>query len=126
MRKTKDTMPVISIITGVMGLLVASLIILLVRKDYLHATNGMSWIIVAVAFSLLGFAPSVIDRVAIFFGVAYPPVLALTLGISLLVIKILLMDLERSRIEIRNQRLAQRIAMLEADLDLFRKKQKSE
>jgi hypothetical protein len=39
-------------------------------------------------------------------------VLALTLGVSLLVIKISLMDIERSKIEMRNQRLIQRVALL--------------
>jgi len=106
----------ISLVTGAIGLLVAGLIFLLIRKDRLHVTHGMGWIVVAAGFSLLGFAPSVIDKVAAYFGVSYPPVLALTLGVSLLVIKILLMDLERSRIETRNQRLVQRVAMLEADL----------
>lgn len=106
----------ISITTGSIGLLVASLIIILMRKDRLHVSHGLSWITVAVGFALLGFSPGLVDRVALYFGVAYPPILALTLGISLLVIKILLMDIERSRIEVRNQRLIQRVAMLEADL----------
>ena len=43
--------------------------------------------------------------------------LALTLGIAVLTIKILLMDIERSRLEMRNQRLIQRVAMLEADFE---------
>lgn len=106
----------VSIVTGIIGLLVASLIIVLMRKDRLHVTHGMGWIIVAGGFALLGFAPGIIDRIAVYFGVEYPPVLALTLGIALLVIKILLMDIERSRIEMRNQRLIQRVAMLEADI----------
>jgi len=106
----------ISIVTGTIGLFVAAMIILLIRKDRLHVTPGMGWIFVAAAFSLLGFAPSIIDRVATYFGVSYPPILALTLGAALLIVKILLMDIERSRIELRNQRLVQRVAMLEADL----------
>ena len=106
----------ISIVTGVIGLLVAALIIALMRKDKLHVSHGLGWITVAAGFALLGFAPNLIDQLAKYFGVAYPPVLALTLGIAILVIKILLMDIERSRIEVRNQRLVQRIAMLEADM----------
>jgi hypothetical protein len=105
-----------SIVTGIIGLLVAVIIIVLMRRDRLHAQHGLGWIIVALGFALLGFSPEIIDRVAQYFGIAYPPVLALTLGIAILVIKILLMDIERSRIEVRNQRLVQRVAMLEADL----------
>ncbi len=71
--------------------------------------------LVAVGFAFLGFAPGLIDQIASSLGVSYPPVLALTVGIALLVLKILLMDIDRSRIELRNQRLVQRIAMLEAE-----------
>jgi hypothetical protein len=112
----------VPIVTGTIGLLVAGMIILLMRKDRLHVSHGLGWIIVAAGFALLGFAPGIIDQVAIYFGVSYPPVLALTLGVAILVVKILLMDIERSRIELRNQRLVQRVAMLETDL---RKMQKS-
>ena len=111
----------ISIVTGTIGLLVASLIIILIRKDQLHVSHGLTWVIVAAGFALLGFSPNIIDSVASYLGVGYPPVLALTLAIALLVIKILLMDIERSRLEIRNQRLVQRIAMLEADLRSMKK-----
>jgi hypothetical protein len=110
----------VSIVTGTIGLLVAGLIILLMRKDRLHVTHGMGWIIVAAGFALLGFTPSIIDQVAMYIGVSYPPVLALTLGIAVLVVKILLMDIERSRIELRNQRLIQRMAILEAELGHLR------
>ena len=106
----------VSIVTGFIGLLVAAIIIVMMRRDTLHAQHGLGWIIVALCFALLGFSPAIIDYIAKQFGVAYPPVLALILAIAVLVIKILLMDIERSRIEVRNQRLIQRMAMLEADL----------
>jgi hypothetical protein len=106
----------ISMFTGSLGLFVAVLIVFLMRRDRLHVSHGMSWVVIAVCFALLGFAPGIVDAVATYTGVSYPPVLALTLAIALLVIKILFMDIERSHIEIRNQRLVQRMAMLEADL----------
>jgi len=106
----------VSLVTGIIGVGIAVLIILLIRKDRLHAHHGLGWIMVALSFALLGLFPGIIDRVAQFIGIGYPPILALTLGISLLVVKILLMDIERSKIEMRNQRLIQRVAMLEADL----------
>jgi hypothetical protein len=110
----------VSIVTGIIGLLAAGLIILLIRKDKLHVTHGVGWMMVAVGFVLLGFAPGIIDMIARYLGVSYPPILALTLGIVVLVVKILLMDIERSHIEMRNQRLIQRVAMLETDLRNFR------
>lgn len=106
----------VSLVTGTIGLIIAALILLLIRKDRLHAHHGLGWIIIALGFALLGFAPGIIDRLAHFLGIGYPPILALTLAIALLVLKILLMDIERSRLESRNLRLIQRVAMLEADL----------
>jgi hypothetical protein len=110
----------ISIVTGTIGLLVAAVIVILMRKDNLHARFGLGWITVALGFVLLGFAPRIIDHTAHYLGVAYPPILAITISIALLVIKILLMDIGHSRVEVRNQRLLQRVAMLEADLNLMR------
>ena len=110
----------VAMVTGTIGLLVAVVIIALMRKDNLHAKFGLGWIIVALGFALLGFSPRIIDQAAQYFGVAYPPILALSIAIALLVIKILLMDIDRSRIEVRNQRLVQRVAMLEADLNRMR------
>jgi hypothetical protein len=69
-----------------------------------------------VAFALLGFFPAIFDRIAGYLGIAYPPVLALALGLIVLVIKILVMDLERSRNAIKLNRLVQRIALLESEL----------
>jgi len=106
----------VTVVTGTIGLLVAALIIFLVRRDRLHVTHGMGWIVVAVGFALLGFSPGIIDRLAAVLGIAYPPTLGLILGIVILVIKILSIDIERSHTEVRNQRLIQRVALLEAEM----------
>ena len=106
----------VSLVTGSIGLLVAFVIIMLMRKDRLHVSHGLGWVVVAAGFALLGFLPGVFDKFSSLLGIASPPIFALTLAIALLVIKILLMDIERSRIELRNQRLIQRLAMLEAEM----------
>jgi hypothetical protein len=108
------------IVTGTIGLAVAVFIILLIRKDRLHVRHGLSWIVVAFSFAVFGVFPGIVDGLAKLTGVSYPPILGVTVAIAILVIKILLMDLERSRLEIRNQRLIQRVAMLEADINALR------
>ncbi|MEE4203135.1 MAG: DUF2304 domain-containing protein [Halieaceae bacterium] len=110
----------IALVTGCIGLAVALTILLLMRKDKLHAAHGLAWFAVALLFACLGFAPGIVDMVAGWVGIEYPPILALSTGMSLLVLKMLLMDIERSRIEVRNQRLTQRIAMLETELQSHR------
>lgn len=115
----------IDALTTAIGLSVAALIIWLIRKDRLHVNHGLGWVMVALVFALLGFAPSLVDDIALQLGVGYPPIIALTMAISILVIKTLLMDIERSHLEMRNQRLTQRLAMLEADLSALQDQVKS-
>jgi len=105
-----------SLLTGFMGLVVATLILLLIRRDRLHVSYGALWVLVALGFALLGFVPGVLDRIAIVLGIGYPPVLGLSLGIILLVIKILIMDIDHSHARMRQQRLAQRLSFLEEEL----------
>ena len=106
----------IPIVTGAIGLATAITIMVLIRRDHLHVRNGLWWVAAAIVFALLGFFPAIFDHIAQDLGIAYPPVLALMLAAIILVIKILVMDIERSRNAIKLQRLIQRVAMLETDL----------
>lgn len=106
----------VSLVTGIIGIATAMTIVFLIRKDHLHVRYGLWWMGAAVVFACLGLFPTIVDYVASKLGIAYPPVLALTLGLVALVIKILVMDIERSRNAIRMHRMVQRIALLEAEL----------
>lgn len=103
-------------VTSVLGLSAALVIVVLIRRDHLHVRYGLWWMTAAIGFALLGLFPTFFDRFSHYLGVAYPPILAVAIAIILLVIKILVMDIERSRNVIRLQRLTQRVALLEADL----------
>ena len=96
------------------GVGLAAVILLLVRRDHLHGPYAIWWIGAAATVGVLGFFPRLFDYLAGYLGVQYPPILALVLGFGLLLLKILTMDLERSRQERLIRRLAQRLAMLEA------------
>jgi hypothetical protein len=109
-------MSVMNVVTSLIGLSTAVAIIYLVRKDHLHVRYGLVWSIVAVVFALLGFFPGIFDRIGQAAGIAYPPMLAITIGFVALVLKILISDIERSRNQVRVQRLVQRTALLEAEM----------
>ncbi|NCA71015.1 MAG: DUF2304 domain-containing protein [Sphingobacteriia bacterium] len=96
------------------GLAVAILILWLVRRDHLHGSYALWWVGAAGAIVLLGAWPRLFDVLASYLGIGYPPILALVLGFALMLIKMLTMDVERSRQEQRIRRLAQRLAILEA------------
>ena len=106
----------VALITGIIGIITAIIILILIRKDHLHVRFGLLWMAAAIAFALLGLFPALFDSFAKFMGIARPPILALTIAVVVLVLKILVMDLERSRNVIRMQRLVQRIGLLESDL----------
>ena len=106
----------VAVITSIIGIVTAIIIVILIRRDHLHVRYGLWWMTAALVFALLGLFPALFDSLAKYIGVAYPPILALTIGVVILVLKILVMDIERSRNAIRLHRLTQRIALLESDL----------
>lgn len=96
------------------GAALAGVILWLVRRSHLHGPYALWWVAVAVAVMILGLWPQLFDRLARLLGIGYPPILVVILGFALVLVKILTMDLERSRQEQRIRRLAQRLAMVEA------------
>ena len=106
----------ITLITSLIGLGSALIIFVLIRNDQLHASHGIAWVVAALIMALLGLAPGVFDQLAARVGVAYPPALAFTLALAVVAIKLLIDDIERSRLKMRQTRLIQRIALLENEL----------
>lgn len=100
--------------SALLGLMVAGVILTLVRRDYLHTRYAVWWLCVAVAVLLLGIFPGIVDVFGSPFGVHYPPILVVIMCLGLILIKMLTMDLERSRQERELRRLAQRLALLES------------
>jgi hypothetical protein len=103
--------------TAIIGIVIAFIILLLIRRDIMHVKRSLWWIGIAALIVVMGFFPITIDKFGILLGVNYPPVLILTLGICFILIKILSMDLERSRQERMLRRLTQRMAILEGMLN---------
>jgi len=102
------------------GIAIAAILLFLVRRDHLHGPYAVWWLCVAALVVLAGLFPGLIDRLAGLLGVNYPPVLAIVLGFGLILVKMLTMDLERSRQERKIRRLAQRLALLEGRTPLAR------
>ena len=100
----------------------AGLIFYLVRRDHLHTRYTLWWIPTAFLLATFGLFPQLIDKLGLFLGISYPPVIALLLGLMALLIKILLMDIERSRNEVKLIRLTQKLAILEDNLESMKAK----
>jgi hypothetical protein len=100
--------------TAIIGLMIALVILFLIRRDILHVKRSLWWIGIALLIVFMGFFPLPIAQFGVLLGVNYPPILILTVGMGFILIKILSMDLERSRQERMLRRLTQKVAMLES------------
>jgi hypothetical protein len=105
----------LNLTTGLLGLALAAIILLLLRRDHLYVMHGLFWVAVAAVAVILGLWPDLIDRLANFTGIYYPPALLLLAGLIVLFVKALHADMLNTRLEREVRRLNQRIAMLEAD-----------
>ena len=112
----------VTIVSTVIGFALAGAILYLVRRDHLHGSYALWWLAVATATMALSMFPSVIDRVGHFIGIYYPPILPIIVGLGFILIRMLRMDVDRSRQERMLRRLAQRVAILDQELTETRAK----
>jgi hypothetical protein len=110
------------IVSFVIGLLIAIIIYWLVRRDHLAPKQALRWILVALIVLVLGTFPIIIDWLGNAVGIAYPPIIPIIIGLGAAMIKILLMDIERNKTDITQERLVQKLAMLEAEIEHIKRK----
>src|SRR5688500_8367296 len=99
----------------VIGVLLATGILYLVRRDHIYIRQGMFWILVAVATLAFAFWPRLIDVVGSALGIAYPPTLLLLAAIVVIIVKALFADIALTKVNRDLRRLNQRMALLEAE-----------
>jgi hypothetical protein len=109
------------ITSGVIAVLLAGAILYLVRRDHLHGSYALWWFAIAAAILLLGVFPPVIDWLGHVSGISYAPVLPIIIGIGMILIRMLKMDIDRSRRERQIRRLAKKLAILEQEIDAARR-----
>lgn len=115
-RLTTSPMAPLQLTTTLLGLGLAAVILVLVRRGHLYLLHGLFWVLVAAAAAVLGAWPGLIDRLAAVVGISYPPALLLLMVAMVLLLKALHADMVNTRIECDVRRLNQRLALLEADL----------
>lgn len=100
----------------ILGAVLSVSILFLVRKGKMHGPYATWWLLVAVCAIVLSSFPRIVDWVALRLGITYPPTLILVLAISLILIRMLTMDLALSRKEQKIRRLTQKLAIIEAEI----------
>lgn len=109
------------IVSTIIGIIIASAIYWLVRRDHLAPKQALRWVLVAIVVLILGTFPIIIDWIGNAVGIAYPPIIPIIIGLAAAMIKILLMDIERNKTDITQDRIVQKLAILEAELELQKK-----
>jgi hypothetical protein len=103
----------LQITTSLLGLGLAIVIMYLLRRDHIYILHGLFWIVVAALAALLGLWPGLIDRIAGWVGISYPPAALLLAAVLVLLVKSLYTDITQTRLERQLRRLNQRIALLD-------------
>ncbi len=108
------------ITAAILGIGLAGAIFYLVRRDHLHGPFAAWWLIVAAATLALGMFPSLVIWLGKLTGINYAPVLPIIIGLSMVLLRLLKLDIDRSRQERQMRRLTQKLAILEQELAQLR------
>lgn len=108
------------ITAAILGIGLAGTILFLVRRDHLHGPYAAWWLAVAAATFLLATFPSLVVWLGNITGISYAPVLPIIIALSMVLIRLLKLDIDRSRQERSLRRLTQKLAILEHELDALR------
>jgi len=109
--------PLYNYFTASVGLVLVALILYLVRRDHLSAGYTIGWFLIAVGMCILGLFPAITDWVGKTLDVHYPPILLVILACCFTLMKLLFMDIDRSRRDKKIRSLTQRLALYEAEVE---------
>ena len=98
---------------ALIGISLAILILLLLRRDHLYLRDAVFWLATAVVSVLFAIAPNWVDVLGNAAGVAYPPALILAMACAVLTVKALLSDLALTQLRRDVRRLNQRVALMD-------------
>lgn len=102
---------------AILGISLAGAILFLVRRDHLHGPYAAWWLFVAAATLVMGVFPVTVAWVGRVTGISYAPVLPISIGLSLVLLRLLKLDIDRSRQERQIRRLTQKLAILEEEIE---------
>ena len=108
------------ITAAILGVGLAGAIFYLVRRDHLHGPFAAWWLMVAAATLVLGMFPALVIWLGKLTGINYAPVLPIIIGLSMVLLRLLKLDIDRSRQERQMRRLTQKLAILEQEIERLR------
>ena len=100
-------------VAAVIGIALTLAIVYLVRADHISPKVAARWFLLALLVLTVSLAPEVVDWIGIQLGIAYPPVLPILIAIAVAMVKILIMDIERQKMQVKMDRLVQKVSVFE-------------
>ena len=110
------------IIGAAIGLFIGGIIFWLIRRDHMVSKDGIRWLFLAGFIMVYGAFPKLNDLLGEVLGISYPPIIPVLLGLGAILIKLLINDTERVKTRVDIERMIQRMAMLEAELEQMKAK----
>jgi len=104
------------IVAAAIGIILSFSITILVRTDQLSPIVAARWFLLSLFVLTLSLVPEIVDLVGEYLGIGYPPIIPVLVAIGGALIKILLMDIERQKMQTKIDRLVQKIAIVEHQL----------
>jgi hypothetical protein len=104
-------------ISAFIGALLSITIVFLTRRDHISPLVAVRWFLIAVLVLVVGFFPSTIDVIGEFLGIGYPPIIPILVALGAAMIKILMMDIERQKMQVKLDRVIQRLAIVEQSVE---------
>ena len=114
-------MEVYQYFTAFLAVLFFIFVMVLIRRDSILMGAAFRWLILAISILVLGIFPQLADIAASIVGIAYSPILPVILACLLLMLKALIADIERARTQVKMDRIAQKLAMVEMELEQLKK-----
>ena len=114
------------IIGATIGLIIGGVIFWLIRRDHMISRDGVRWLLIAALVMVYGAFPGVNDLLGAMLGISYPPIIPVLLGLGAVLIKLLIADIERVKTRVDIERMVQRMAILEAQLEQMKTQQSKE
>jgi hypothetical protein len=84
----------------------------LIRKGKLHEKYSAGWFLLALGILVSGTFPQIVDQIAAYLDIRYPPILPISIGIGLILVQQLHLFILVSRNEARLKQLAQELALM--------------
>ncbi|WP_042150706.1 MULTISPECIES: DUF2304 domain-containing protein [unclassified Pseudoalteromonas] len=104
------------VFTASIAIIFFIIVFTLIRRDSILMGAAFRWFAIAIGTLILGVYPQLSDLAAGVLGISYPPILPVTIACLVLMVKVLLADIERAKTQVKLDRLAQRLAMLELEV----------